>query len=32
MADLGQWLTGAYRVPGEALPEEPEPEEKDEAS
>jgi endogenous inhibitor of DNA gyrase (YacG/DUF329 family) len=31
MADLGQWLTGAYRVPGEELPEEPEPGE-DEAS
>jgi endogenous inhibitor of DNA gyrase (YacG/DUF329 family) len=32
MADLGQWLTAAYRVPGEELPEEPEPGEKDEAS
>jgi endogenous inhibitor of DNA gyrase (YacG/DUF329 family) len=23
MADLGQWLTGAYRVPAEAIPEPP---------
>jgi endogenous inhibitor of DNA gyrase (YacG/DUF329 family) len=32
MADLGQWLAGAYRVPGEEPPQEPEPGEKDEAS
>jgi endogenous inhibitor of DNA gyrase (YacG/DUF329 family) len=25
MADLGQWLTGAYRVPAEDIPEEPDP-------
>jgi hypothetical protein len=23
MADLGQWLTGAYSVPAEAIPEPP---------
>jgi len=25
MADLGRWLTGDYSVPGERLPEEPDP-------
>jgi uncharacterized protein len=25
MADLGQWLTGAYSVPAEDLPEDPDP-------
>jgi len=32
MADLGKWLTGAYAVPAEDPPEEPEPGEEDEAS
>jgi endogenous inhibitor of DNA gyrase (YacG/DUF329 family) len=33
MADLGQWLTGAYAVPAEDPPEEPDPgQEDDEAT